>query len=256
MPAWSCKATGGYSSSSTEGQNNGINIATLLLNSGFALRPAAAVLGSSVGEGGLNPWRWESDQVPTMAQFNVWSQGNAKWSHGYGLFGFTPANRYINSTSFNNWQQYGYGANFSDRPGSVLDGQAQVMFFLTEFDSAWNNYNLDHGANYRQKFATIGIDASVFMQYSASQFKADIPSLSLTDLTAAFTCCYEKPANPQNSYYARGQAAAYWYSVLSGSPITPTPPSPDPDPTPDMPFGAEFPFWLLAKVSSKWRWLN
>ena len=135
--AWYAKATGSYSRTSTEAHNNALEIANTLIGRGWTKQAVAALLGNGAGESGLNPWRWESDDVPTYSRFLSWTSEQAG-SHGYGIFGFTPANKYINSSNASTYASLGYGPNFSDSPGKATDGAAQTAYFVSTVESNWS----------------------------------------------------------------------------------------------------------------------
>lgn len=221
MP-WHAKATGGYSQQSTEALDNVYMLATALVNEGWDLKAVAALLGNGAGESGLNPWRWESDYVPTYNEFLGWS-GQVAQHHGYGLFGFTPASSYINSTNEQRYASYGYAPNFSDRAGNASDGQAQTMYFVNTVQQNWthNLYNY-----YADDFQGIGVDISTFYYMTFNEFKEGRTTgydFSLAELTGAFELCYEKPADwaAASSYNTRVSNAQYWYYVLQNNPPIP-----------------------------------
>lgn len=222
MP-WHAKSTGSYDRTSQEALDNAYMLATALVSEGWSIPAIAALLGNGAGESGLNPWRWESDYVPTYNEFLGWS-GQIARQHGYGIFGFTPASNYINSTNEQTYARYGYAPNFSDRAGNASDGEAQTRYFITTVAANWTHTNYGYYAPY---FSAIGVDISTFYYYTYQQFTSgkdannnDIP---IADLTGAFELCYEKPANTAaaSSYNARVNNANYWYQVLILNPPTP-----------------------------------
>ena len=232
--AWHAKAKGGYGRDSTEGQENALEMAnTLKTSRGWTTKSCAAMLGNSAGEGGINPWRWESDNVPTYNQFLIWSE-SAPMSHGYGLFGFTPAKSYINDTNASKYAALGYGPNFSDRPGKVQDGAAQTAYFSDTVESAWAGglYNY-----YKDDFAAIGVNIDDFYYITYEEFEAgkkDGKDLTIAQLTGAFELKYEKPSDTAaaSSYKYRVQSAQWWYEFLAGHP---EPPGPTPTETRSLP---------------------
>lgn len=220
--AWYAKSTGGYNSGSTEALANANMLATALRSDGWCNKAIAALLGNGAGESGLNPWRWEADYVPSYSEFANWSATQAQ-SHGYGLFGFTPASSYINSTNATRYSQW-YAPNFRDRAGNATDGEAQTRYFMSTVSANWL-HNLYY--YYADNFANIGVDISDFYYLTFNQFKTGIDGngneIPIAWLTGAFELCYEKPndAAAANSYNYRVSNAEYWYSVLGPSP-TPT----------------------------------
>lgn len=221
MCAWHAKATGAYDRTSQEALDNVQMIARALVSQGWSLYSVAALLGNGAGESGLNPWRWESDYVPTYSEFLGW-QGSVAQQHGYGLFGFTPASSYINSTNEQRFARYGYGPNFSDIAGKVTDGEAQVRYFISTVQANWTHNLYSY---YWDDFNAIGVNIDLFYNMTFSEFTSgkdsqgnDIP---IEYLTGAFELCYEKPADwaAANSYNYRVSNARYWYDVIKDMPI-------------------------------------
>lgn len=129
MP-WHCKPYGVYTKESTEAKENGIEAATILRNNGWTLGAIAGMWGNVGSEGVYNPWKWET-QSSTSTEPEILASTDTQLiqnssTHGYGLFQFTPAGTYIYDQYAQTYQ--GYGPNFSDIPGNILDGQAQVIF--------------------------------------------------------------------------------------------------------------------------------
>lgn len=221
--SWHAKARGSYALDTIEAKENVAMISSDLTSDGWSLKSIAALLGNGAGESGLNPWRWESDYVPTYNEFLGWNYSQAL-SHGYGIFGFTPAYTYINSNNEQSFSSYGYGPNFSDRAGLATDGEAQVRYFMSTVSQNWlhNLYNY-----YADNFAQIGVDISTFYYMTFQQFKTATDgngnSISIADLTGAFELCYEKPndAAAASSYRYRVSQAEAWYEYLQNNPPTP-----------------------------------
>lgn len=221
--AWHAKATGGYNVESTEAIDNAYMAAAILLSQGWTLKSISALLGNAGVESGLNPWRWESDYVPTYNEFLGW-QGEVAQRHGYGLFGFTPASNYINNNNQQAYSAYGYAPNFSDRAGRPSDGEAQLRYFIPTVSPNWT-HNLFY--YYDDNFVGIGVDISEFYWLTFEQFMAGYDGsgneMSVAQLTGAFELCYEKPADwaAANTYFARVNYAEYLYNVLSQNPPVP-----------------------------------
>lgn len=208
---WHAKATGGYTRDSTEGQDNVREMATVLLGQGWTLPAIAAMLGNGAGESGLNPWRWESDDIlESTDSYNI----DTAMNHGYGLFGFTPAGRYIHDT----WAmaQTNYGPNFSDIPGIPEDGACQMGFFSREVQPNWTSGLYSY---YADDFAGIGVDINDFYWMDFSDFIAGTDTIE--NLTGAFELKYEKPADwaAASSYQYRVDSANYWLAWLQGQSI-------------------------------------
>lgn len=216
--SWHTKVTGGYTSSSAEGRDNATEIANTLIQDNWEIKSICALLGNGAGESGLNPWRWESDYVPTYSEFLSWDSSQSQ-THGYGLFQFTPASKYINSQSQSMYGAIGYAPNFSDIQGGNLDGNAQVAFFNTRLPNDWLGglYNY-----YASEFAAIGVDISDFYYMSLDDFKSG--NYSLRDLVGAFELKFERPAASYaaSSFNNRVSQANAWYTYFQEHPPTPT----------------------------------
>ena len=262
---WHAKQRWGYDYNSLEGADNASMIIGVLVNRGWSTNAAIAAAGNSYGEGGLNPWRWQGDYIseayiPTYSQFLEWmADSEHKYEHGYGLYGWTAADRYINATNRNRLRQYGYAPNFKNIPGNPQDGEAQTVLLDIELD-AWAHglYNY-----YNTAFSAAGVDINSFYWITMDEFKTGIysdsghyPSLantviSLDNLVGAFMLCWEKPgydvSDPADlvtgsaGYYDRCDAARYF------SGISPTPPTP-PTPTPSR----KMPLWMMLKPTYKY----
>lgn len=220
--AWHAKATGAYSRTSTEGLENATEMANIMAAAGWSIGAIAAMLGNGAGESGLNPWRWEGDNIPTVAQFSEWATSD---KHGYGIPGFTPPNTYINSANSTKYAADGYKPNFADRPGSPLDGAAQTAYMRDTIPQNWSHGLFDY---YNDNFTEIGVDIRNFYYITFEQFKLGYvggSQITLDNLTGAFELCYEKPADwaAASSYRYRCDNAAYWYEYFTGHPPTPTP---------------------------------
>ena len=212
---WYAKATGSYSRDSLEGKANATELANALMNEGWSINAVCAMLGNGAGESGLNPWRWESDDVPTYSEYRSWTDDEAM-SHGYGLFGFTPASKYIEGGK----TLVGYAPNFSDSRGSPSDGNAQTLYFKSTVQGAWNQGLYDY---YKDDFAAIGVNIDNFYFMTFNEFTAGNDTLE--NLTGAFELLYEKPADwaAASSYEHRVDSAKYWATYFSANPPTPTP---------------------------------
>lgn len=232
--AWIAKQYGGYASTSGEAHANAIEIAHALYPLGWTKNAVCALLGNGAGESGLNPWRWESDYVPTVSIFNNWTPAE-QLQHGYGIFQFTPAKKYINATSASLYAP-DYAPNFSDQAGAYSDGAAQTKFFSDNAASDWRPVDLYN--YYRDDFMYIGVDISPWYYTNYSAFIAGEDNngnpLTLNELVGVFELNYERPGDSYaaSSYYTRCNNAAYWQSVL---------PSP----------GGQIPAWLLFKFRER-----
>lgn len=208
---WHAKVTGGYAKESTEAIENCTEIYGILKLKGWTHNAICACLGNINHEGQYNPWRWEADNVPTYDQwYDEWKDS---YSHGYGMWGFTPSSKYILSDYAR--ATYGYRPNFLDQEGNATDGRAQT-YFMDSGLSGWIE---------RERFNYMTFD-----EYKVS-------NESLYYLTRVFLYCFENPANPEASLSDRYAAAQYWDNYFTNvDPDVPDPePSPDPEPDPPEP---------------------
>lgn len=81
--AWNAKPRGAYAVGSDEWTANVWAFWEVCQKLGYSKEACAGMAGNSQGEGGMNPWRWQSDTVNMSA--------------GYGLFQYTPASGYIDN---------------------------------------------------------------------------------------------------------------------------------------------------------------
>lgn len=138
---WHAKATGGYVSwdnqanvtLTQEAIMNCYSAYLVFSRNGWSPAAASAVLGVCCYESGLNPWRWQGDNILTEAA--AWT--DSSWSHGYGLNQFTPFNSYGNIAQS---RFPSFDPNFYDKVGTPEDGEAQIEFI---------NYACEHGAFFK-----------------------------------------------------------------------------------------------------------
>ena len=232
---WYAKQTGAYLTTDSEARANALEMTTILYADGFVKTAVAAILGNSQWESGLNPWRWQGDFVPTVNTFNGWSEQQAN-EHGYGLFQYTPAKKYLNQQSSQDYSPY-YAPNLYDLPGNPSDGQAQMMFFRTYIPTDWL-----HGlyTYYYNAFIQYGVDISPWYYTQFNKFKYGVDNndnpLTLAELTGVFELSYERPRDTDaaSSYQTRVNYANYWYNII-----------PDPSPTPST--GRKMPWIYYLK---------
>lgn len=223
--SWYAKTIGAYADTSAEAIANAKEITALLYSGGFSKSAVAAILGNMAWEGGFNPWRWGDpvyiDFVPSYQQFQNWTYAQSL-EHGYGLFQYTPANKYINNNSASLYPTAFY-PNFSDLHGRPEDGEGQVLWFLANGQREWSDglYNY-----YADNFSAIGVNISPWYHTTYANFIRGVNNsgvvLDLASLTGCFELCYERPNDSAaaNSYYNRVNSANYWYGII------PNPPSP------------------------------
>lgn len=212
--AFNAKPSGAYGFSSTEGTNNVQQMYNMFSSLGYAVEAIAGVIGNSMSESGLNPWRWQGDKV---------SMGG-----GYGLFQYTPASDYINLTGI----QY-FAPNLSTTEvtsgADPDDGFAQIIVFdenrLSKWGSgAWRPYwsTTTYAQLYAERNRILkqwGSGKSISM----AQFKA---ITNVYDATFVFLACFEGPLVPNMT--PRYNNASTAYEILTG--MQPEPPTPTPTP--------------------------
>lgn len=177
--SWHAKTTGGYDRTDTEAIENALCAYKYLLTKGWTLNAFCGMWGNVEYESGYNPWRWESDSVPSYPSTP---------SYGYGLPQFTPSSKYISSPYAQSYT--GYSPNWSDHAGTPDDGAAQIQF-------------IDEHADY---YPTATYDLS-YSVYKISTYSAGL-------MAKAWLYNYERPADPGATENDRAAAAEYWYDLL------------------------------------------
>lgn len=190
--SWHTKATGGYSYTSTEGLENAQMIYNILNARGWSLNAICAVIGNIYGESGLNPWRWNSDNVQAVGSTT---------RIAYGLVQFYPYTKYADSEYAQSYS--GFGVNYSDQTGSTTDGNAQMIF-------------VDEHADWQ---------LSDDYQVSFADFK--VSSGSIDYLVNVWYYNYERAGGSPSD--VRFTVAQYFYDLWNE---TPPEPSPEPEPEP------------------------
>lgn len=231
---WHAKPSGYYGINSTEGLDN---ISEMASQFTIATDEAkAAIIGNSVHEGGLNPWRWQYDKQTSVPNL------------GYGLFQFSPGSGYIN--------QPGTMPNLSvtqqTQGANPADGATQCAFVASDtlgkwVSTCWRSYWNDGQGNpkypdlytYRNQILNLygsgsSISLSDFMQ---------IPDVDAA--TFVFLACFEGPKVP--NYTTRQSTAWKIYEIITGV-TPPTPPTPPVPPTPQPPDPGNVPLWILKKI--------
>ena len=122
---WNAQATGGYVETSTQAKQNAVEIYYIFTDKGFNLNSICGILGNIGWESGYNPWRWQGNNVLSTNDVGKITGQIEAGQHAYGLFQFDPSSSYIYNNSAQ--QQSGFGPNFSDIAGSILDGKAQCL---------------------------------------------------------------------------------------------------------------------------------
>lgn len=186
LPMWHAKPTGGYSIYSNEGIENALMIRNQMRGYGWTDNAISAVVGNICAEGGLNPWRWQSDIIVGPSDF--WSN-----QHGYGLAGFTPAGKYIEDPDAKTYP--GYAPNYLGHAGNASDGAAQIEF-------------IKENPQYYQTHAAYPMS---FQDFSIS-------TLSPAYLSDVWLYNFEQPAHPEDTQQYRRDCSEYWYDIFTGSP--------------------------------------
>lgn len=177
---WHNKNTGAYARSSAEAQENVMMMVQVLAPLGWTINAIAALAGNQAYESGFNPWRWESDTVNT--------------SRGYGLFQYTPATKYINSSIAAGYT--GFQPNYPMGSGGQDDGTAQLLFMHNNVDGGY-------------------ISTSSY-PLSMAQFRTSTQSPDY--LASAWLYNYERPGDPSATEAGRRADALWWYDWLVNHP--------------------------------------
>ena len=174
---WHAKIRFGYSTSSSEAEDNAVMTYSVLSQRGWTLNAIAGLLGNIQYESGLNPWRWEGEIPQT--------------SNGYGLVQFTPSTKYIgnaNAVALSDYAPYTGGINHT---GNANDGTAQLQF-------------IDAYADY--------ISTTTYpMSYADYKASTNTPEY----LASVWLYNYERSGNPSGSEADRRTYARFWYDYLS-----------------------------------------
>lgn len=177
---WHNKNTGAYSRDSVEAQENVMKMVEVLAPLGWTINAIAALAGNQAYESGFNPWRWENDTVNT--------------ANGYGLFQYTPATKYINSSVAAGYA--GFQPNYPMGAGGQDDGTAQLLFMHNNVDGGWiptTAYNM-----------------------TMQQFRESTQSPDY--LASVWLYNYERPRVPSATEAGRRADALWWYDWLVNHP--------------------------------------
>ena len=177
---WHNKNTGAYSRDSVEAQENVMKMVEVLAPLGWTINAIAALAGNQAYESGFNPWRWESDTV--------------NLSRGYGLFQYTPATKYIQSSVAAGYT--GFQPNYPMGSGGQDDGTAQLLFMHNNVDGGY-------------------ISTSAY-PLSMQAFRESTQSPDY--LASAWLYNYERPADPSATEAGRRADALWWYDWLVNHP--------------------------------------
>ena len=177
---WHNKNIGGWDRTDPEAQENVLKMMSVLAPLGWTINAVAALAGNQYAESAFNPWRWQSDTVNT--------------SSGYGLFQYTPATKYINSSIAAGYN--GFQPNYPMGAGGQDDGDAQLLFMHNNVDGGYirtNAYPLT-----MQEFRESTLDPGY--------------------LALAWLYNYERPLDPTATAAERAAQARWWYQFLVDHP--------------------------------------
>lgn len=177
---WHNKNIGGYDRTDTEAQENVMMMLQILSPLGWTINAIAALAGNQYAESAFNPWRWQSDTINPSA--------------GYGLFQYTPATKYINSSIAAGYQ--GFQPNYPMGSGGQDDGTAQLLFM---------HNNVDGGYIPTQSYPL-----------TMQQFRESTSDPGY--LALAWLYNYERPADPTATAAERAAQAAWWYDFIVNHP--------------------------------------
>lgn len=240
-----------------EAIDNASEISAQLQGLSWTANATFAAIGNTCGEGGLNPHRWQDDDVPdSLAEFNAWMNSSQADYHGYGLWGWTPGDRYINNINQQAYMNQGYAPQIYIGVGMASDGRAQTAFLNDKLSDYWGfgqeNYNYYHDA-----FYAAGYDINNFYWLYSSEFKSGIYSstgnypskagqtIPLEYMVGAFMLCFEKPwVNPDDPTDIAIGSAGYTDRVAYAQYFAGVPPTP---PTPPTPTTTKMPLWMKIK---------
>lgn len=229
MP-WHAKSSGGYTTSTpvyyypdADGQDNCLMIWSMLRTRGWTPNAAAGLLTCIALESGYNPWAWQG-AVPSSTQYNNLPRSG----RAYGLVQWDPAsynnaayiaaehqhpNKYIDNPNSVNLGSY--GPNFSDVPGKIDDGAAQIAF-LDSF--GWiGQYSPS------VTYPEYGQLAPSYQSYKSSTLDPGV-------LADVWVVNFERPGNPFRNQSYRRALAPELYQLISGAPAQ-----------------SSIPAWLLLK---------
>lgn len=177
---WHAKELYGYDASSKEAKDNAAHCYQTLYPLGWTRNAVAAFLGNAEAESGLNPWRWEDDEVGDAA-----GEGQ-----GYGLVQWTPGGKYIQSSLAQ--AQDGYGPHYTGHGGTPLDGKAQCSF-MHKYTAQWQG------------------DAYGWGSWGDFYTSTNTPE----ELARRFLYAFEAPDDPEAKLQYRQTQARYWYNFLA-----------------------------------------
>lgn len=188
--SWHNKNYGAYSRNSIEAQENVMKITEILTQRGWTANAIAGVIGNIEAESGLNPWRWQSD--------------TQNMSLGYGLFQYTPANKYVNDSLASTINEY--APNYPVGNGGQDDGTAQLIYMTV------NSVPNGQGGRGTQYIPT----AQYPLSFADFQTSTESPEY----LASAWLKNFERAGVEVEEQ--RRQNARYWYEWIVNHAFIPT----------------------------------
>ncbi len=203
---------GGYSINSTAGTANIQAIYDYLKPYGYTKEAVAGICGNAAWESGLNPWRWQGNQV--------------NYNAGYGLFQYTPASGYIPGCS--SLPDYAPNLSVSEQtPGAdPNDARCQLYVFASNYLGKW----VSNCWNYRDwdpaDFPTLyDLRNHILTTYGSGNSLSMTQFMTITDVpsaTFAFLGCFERAATPATYETYRLPYAQQCYDILQAYDPTPS----------------------------------
>lgn len=211
--SWHAKPSGAYTISSTEGTDNINAYYDYFINS-TNKNNIVGQLCNVYAESGLNPWRWQGDNVNLSA--------------GYGLYQYTEASAYINLTGIP-----GHSPNMSTTQvlgGNVSDAEAQMYVFINNTLGKWTTrcwrryWNDDNTWEGTPLYPELYVKHTAILNTYGDGSSLSLPQFlninNVEDACFAFLACFEGPQVPNLSErMANAQAIS---DAISPTPPTPT----------------------------------
>lgn len=205
-----------YARTDQEAIDNGMEFLSILMSLGFTKEACAGIWGNVGNEGGYNPWMWEGNQqIASTDTYNL----DVSRSHGYGLFQYTPASKYVWNATCQAFA--GFSPNYLDVGGTPNDGNAQV--YAMDYLAKKGDYFINPNHNFP-------------LSYTDYMSSTQSPEY----LAEAWMWNYERPSTQygEQSLPNRRADARYWYDLWGGV-VPPTPPTPT--------GSSKFKWWLYTR---------
>lgn len=203
-----------YARTDQEAIDNGMEFLSILMSLGFTKEACAGIWGNVGNEGGYNPWMWEGNQqIASTDSYNL----DVSRSHGYGLFQYTPASKYVWDATCQAFA--GFSPNYLDVAGTPNDGNAQV--YAMDYLAKKGDYSINPNHNFP-------------LSYTDYMSSTQSPEY----LAEAWMWNYERPSTQygEQSLPNRRADARYWYDLWGGV-VPPTPPT----------GSSKFKWWLYTR---------